>query len=258
MSLVASTCHVYSSESGTESPGRLPMGKVIVEAFPLTQFLADWPEKMQPQSPTVSIETRRQELEAERLRLDERELRIKQERLDFEEDRLTLCRRVLDQQYANYFGEASMNTLSQACGVMQGINSSTAVQQEGSRQLEQKPDSLTQKPVKVWWDGDKRYYQGKILKRGVLIKYTDGEVGWASSYESDDESEEIVPCKRTPGCPKQAGHVGRCRAPCFSSGLNKRSLCQTVESNSSKRLRSEPRRLGHNDSWGLGAARDWH
>ena len=148
-----------------------------------------------------------------------------------------------------------MNTLSDACNVLPRLTASTT-----APQLENKADSLTERRVQVWWCGDKRFYKGRIVKTGVFIKYDDGQAQWESNYESDDESDETVDsqCKRTPGCLKPSGHVGRCPgASRFSSGPNKRACCQTLGTNNSKRPRSEPRRLGHNDSWGLGVARQW-
>jgi hypothetical protein len=118
--------------------------------------------------PTVAIETRRHELEAERLKLDEEELKVRQQRLILERDEITFRRRVLDYQCAQYFGKASMNTLSDACKVAPRLTTSNTMPQEDNLQLENKADSVTDRRVQVWWRGDKRFYKGKIVKTGVF------------------------------------------------------------------------------------------
>ena len=179
--------------------------------------------------PTVTIEARRHELEVERLKLDEHELRIRKERLQFEEDELTFRRRVLDYQCTQYFGAASMKTLSEACKVVQ-ITSNTA-SQEDSLQIETTDNTVPNRRVQVWWRGDKCFYKGEIVKTGALIQYDDGDAQWESDYESDHDFEQkvdIVQCKRTPGCPKAAGHVGRCPGVLCKPARHKRLLCQLV------------------------------
>lgn len=44
--------------------------------------------------------------------------------------------------------------------------------------------------VRVYWSGDQCYYHGRIVKRGVYVKYDDGDEQWESEYEpeADDGS----------------------------------------------------------------------
>ena len=39
--------------------------------------------------------------------------------------------------------------------------------------------------VRVYWSGNKRYYHGRIVKRGVYVKYDDGDEQWESDYEME-------------------------------------------------------------------------
>lgn len=195
--------------------------------------------------PTVATEARRQVVKAKRVLLNDEELKIKKERLRLEQDELAFRRRVLDHQYEQYFGEASMNTLMQACTVMQemAISCQDMNQIEESLQIETKPVCHLNRRVKVWWKGDNRFYKGKILKTGVLVKYDDGDLQWETSYESDDNLEEtnVWQCQRSNGCPKAAGHVGRCSVTGrVLSSTNKRSFSKPFEMYKSTRPRTEP------------------
>ena len=109
--------------------------------------------------------------------------------------------------------------------------------------------SLVGQRVSVYWKHDRRTYLGTISDQDatsghVHVIYDDGDEYWESEWSS------IATCRRALGCPKPDKHVGRC--PCASK---KRARDQPVLVSSRKRLTT--RKLGANDGWGDGCARNW-
>ena len=162
----------------------------------------------------------RQRIEMTRLELEDEELIMRRNRLKLEEDEIMFRRHVLDHQCQQFFGVQSMKMLSEACVLFRESSDMGSERIKINKRACKAEKDNVRKRVRVWWKGDKRYYTGEIVKSSNLVKYDDGDTGWESCCESEEEEDEIDHashksllikcCKRTPGCPKPDGHVGRC------------------------------------------------
>lgn len=71
-------------------------------------------------------------------------------------------------------------------------------------------ESLVGERVSVYWRGDKKSYVGTITAvdpiKGAFVTYDDGDAKWEEHWQLLTAG----PCQRMRGCPKLAGHFGRC------------------------------------------------
>ena len=141
-------------------------------------------------------------------------------------------------------------------------------------------DDLLNKSVLVYWDGDKRAYSGKVtaVKSMYFVSYDDGDSGWeeretfvVNEFKDTTEKQSsiltlngVIPCRRTSGCPKMAGHRGACpgtrRCKLISTVMDNLLPAKLAESTVlGKRCRKATCILGDGDGWGARnvASRKW-
>ena len=112
----------------------------------------------------------------------------------------------------------------------------------------------------VYWPAMRQSYAGTITEAradgAVFVEYDDGDAKWEGSWEPLRPGR----CQRTSGCPKLAGHVGRCKGskitkerpleePLFKVVLKLKQPC--------KRVPKPLARLGDGDGWGVCVDHKW-
>lgn len=120
---------------------------------------------------------------------------------------------------------------------------------------------LTGRRVSVYWPAMGETYEGKITKTcsngAVFVQYDDGDAKWETEYSL----QPLHRCTRTSGCPKVAGHRGRC----LGSKMKKRSTepappkvtLKLTSCSKTGRMVRPFRKLGDGDGWGTCADSTW-
>ena len=217
---------------------------------------------------------------ASAIELEIQECRVKKARLDVEEEEINVRRMELALQRSKVEeqtealqrskieeqAEALVSSPTETSSTASNLDALLWAIQSASP-LRQAPQILMPAPeypvgqrACVYWPAMRQSYAGTITEAradgAVFVEYDDGDAKWEDSWEPLRPGR----CQRTSGCPKFAGHVGRCRGskitkerpleePLFKVVLKLKQPC--------KRVPKSRARLGDGDGWGVCVDHKW-
>lgn len=218
------------------------------------------------------ISRREARLHEDKLALEEALVRHQWQKLQYEQDALQFQRQKLTNEQEKYNAVVQQQNFGNLLHV---ANAATALVTEESAKA-----SLIGKEVSVYWDGEKKYFKGRVVDTVTVqhtrakIEYFDGDVAWEDDFEevSEESTDDIVNCMRNCGCSKPNRHRGRCdKKRSISTLVNTDTLDNTdltdidesltgdgnFVQRKSKRPSIQPQKLGNDDGWAFTTSRYW-
>ena len=213
------------------------------------------------------ISSREARLRDEKLALEEAAVKHQWQKLQYEQDALQFQRQKLtheQEQFNANIQEQNFDNLLNAAKAATALVTST-----------EEKASLIGKQVSVYWDGEKKHFQGRIIDTvehtRAKVQYFDGDIAWEDDFvelNEEESTDDIGTCIRNYGCCKPNRHRGRCD--------NKRNISTLVNADTvdnanltdigaafnsvqrkSKRPSVQPQKLGQDDGWSYTTSSYW-